>query len=485
MSTPKQVASDTSKDAPPMPARGHAYRRTAIDMTQGALATRLLRLAGPLMTGNILQTVYNLVDMFWVGRLGATSVAAVAIVFPTQWLLISMAMGVTIAGAALVSQWTGAGETDRANFAAAQTVTLAVLVSTLLAVIAFAARFLLLRLLGASGPLYEPTLEYVSIIFWSVPFTFIFLAYSSVMRGAGDTVRPMYVTVGSIVLNMVLDPLLILGVGPFPALGVAGAAWATLLSRAVAAVVGVVILFSGREAVTIRVRQLLPDWPTMRQLLRVGIPGGLDGAARSFSAVAMIAIVTRYGPTATAAYGIGVRVMSLVWTVSSGMGQSVATGVGQNLGADQPARAKQVGWIGTGLAFLLVGSAGLIAIVFAPGIVGIFVDDEQVIAEGTRFLRISGFGFGCAGALMVIQGAFQGAGRTGYAMILSILNRWLLRFPLALGLGVVMGMGAAGMWWAFLVSDVVGFAVGAAWMQWGHWQQRIVSPGRARPAVAD
>ena len=454
-------------------------------MTQGAPAPKLMRLAGPLMAGNILQTVYNLVDMFWVGRLGATAVAAVAIVFPTQWLLISMAMGVTIAGAALVSQWTGAGDTDNANFAAAQTVTLALLVSTLLAVIAFLARFLLLRLLGATGPLYQPTLDYVSIIFWSVPFTFLFLAYSSVMRGAGDTVRPMYVTVGSILLNIVLDPLLILGIGPFPALGVAGAAWATLFSRAVAAAVGMAILFSGREAVTIHLRQLLPEWRTTRQLLRVGIPGGLDGAARSFSAVAMIAIVTRYGPTATAAYGIGVRVMSLVWTVSSGMGQSVATGVGQNVGAEQPARAKQVAWIGTSLAFVLVGAAGLAAVVFAPSIMRIFVNDEQVIAEGTRFLRISGFGFGCAGALMVIQGAFQGAGRTGYAMILSILNRWVLRFPLALGLGVVMGMGAAGMWWAFLISDVVGFAVGAVWMQWGNWQQRLVSRGRARPAPAD
>ena len=315
-------------------------RRTAIDMTQGALAPKLVRLAGPLMTANILQTVYNLVDMFWVGRLGATAVAAVAIVFPTQWLLISMAMGVTIAGAALVSQWTGAGDPDRANFSAAQTVTLAVLVATLLAVIAYMSRFLLLRLLGATGPLYQPTLDYVSIIFWTVPFTFVFIAYSSVMRGAGETVRPMYVTIGTIILNMVLDPLLILGIGPFPAMGVAGAAWATLYSRAVAAAIGLWLLFNGREAVVIRVHQLMPDWPTIRQLLRVGIPGGLDGAARSFSAVAMIAIVTRFGPIPTAAYGIGVRVMSLVWTVSSGMAQSVATGVGQNLGADQPARGK-------------------------------------------------------------------------------------------------------------------------------------------------
>jgi putative MATE family efflux protein len=461
------------------------YRRSAIDLTQGALGTKLFRLASPLMAGNVLQTVYNLVDMFWVGRLGATAVAAVAIVFPTQWLLISVAMGVTIAGAALVSQWTGAGDAARANFSAAQTLTLSVIVSTVLAVAAFLGRFWLLRLLGASGPLFEPTLDYVSVVFWSVPFTFVFMAYTSTMRGAGETVRPMYVMIGSSLLNMVLDPLMIFGVGPFPAMGVAGAAWATLISRAVAATIGLWLLFNGREAIAIHLRQLIPEWATVRQLLRVGIPGALDGAARSFSAVAMIAIVTRFGPVPTAAYGIGVRVMSLVWTVSGGMGQAVATGVGQNLGAELFARTKRVAWIGTSITFVLLGAAGLVAMLFAPAIIGIFVNDPEVIAMGTHFLRISGWGFGCAGALMVIQGAFQGAGRTGYAMILSLLNRWVLRFPIAIVAGLLMGMGPAGVWWAFLISDVTGFAIGAVWMQFGQWQQRLVSHNRTRPAAID
>jgi putative MATE family efflux protein len=310
------------------------------------------------------------------------------------------------------------------------------------------------------------------------------MAYTSTMRGAGDTVRPMYVMIGSSLLNMVLDPLMILGVGPFPAMGVGGAAWATLISRAVAAAGGLWLLFNGRGAVAIRLRQLIPEWPTVRQLLRVGIPGALDGAARSFSAVAMIAIVTRFGPVPTAAYGIGVRVMSLVWTVSGGMGQAVATGVGQNLGAELLARSKQVAWIGTAITFVLLGGAGLVAMLFAPAIVGIFVSDPDVIAMGAQFLRISGWGFGCAGALMVIQGAFQGAGRTGYAMILSILNRWLIRFAIAVVAGLVMGMGPVAIWWAFLISDVTAFVVGALWMQFGNWQQRLVNHERTRPATA-
>jgi len=212
-------------------------RRKRIDLTQGAVTPKLLALAGPLVAGNILQTVYNLVDMFWVGKLGSEAVAAVAIVFPTQWLLISMAMGVTIAGAALVSQWTGANQPERASFAAGQTLLLAGVVSTLLAVIAYVGRFALLRLMGATGVLFQPTLDYVSIIFWSVPFTFVFFAFRSSLRGVGDTVRPMYLAIGSNVLNMILDPFLILGLGPFPEMGVAGAAWATFIARALVAVI--------------------------------------------------------------------------------------------------------------------------------------------------------------------------------------------------------------------------------------------------------
>ncbi len=444
-------------------------------MTQGALTPKLLTLAGPLIAGNVLQTVYNLADMFWVGKLGANAVAAVAITFPTEWLLISMAMGVTIAGAALVSQWIGAGRPKEANLAAGQTLGLSFMIAVVLAAGAYNARFALLRFLGASGPLYEPTLAYVSVIFWAVPFTFLFMAYRSVMQGAGDTVRPMYLVIASNVLNIVLDPLLIFGVGPFPQMGIAGAAWATLTARAVAAIIGVYLLFRGNMAIQLRPRHLRPHWPIIRQLLAVGIPGGIDGAARSFSAVAMIAIVTRFGPIATAAYGIGVRVMSLVWSVSGAMGQAVATGVGQNLGAEQGARAERVSKLGTALTFAAISVFGVLAVIFAPAIIGVFVQDPDVITEGTRFLRISGWGFGFSGALMVIQGAFQGAGRTTYSMALSILNRWLLRLPLAALLGWTFGLGPAGMWWAFLISDMLGFGVGAAWLQWGRWQKRLVA----------
>lgn len=383
-------------------------------------------------------------------------------------------MGVTIAGAALVSQWTGAGDPEQASFSAAQMLVLATTVATLLAGGAYLGRFMLMAFLGATGDLFEPTLAYLSIIFWSVPFTFIFYSYQSALRGVGDTIRPMYLVIASNVLNMVLDPFLIFGWGPFPELGVAGAAWATLLARAIAAGIGLWFLFTPGGALTIRPRQLIPHWPTQYQILNLGLPGGIDGAARSFSAVAMVALITRFGPVATAAYGIGVRVMSLVWTISGAVGQGVGVGVGQNLGANQPDRAERVAWVGTFGDLLLLGALGVASVIFAPSIVNVFVDDPEVIAEGARFLQITGWGFGLGGALMVIQGAFQGAGRTGYSMILSLMNRWILRLPIAWALAWPLGFGVVGLWWGYFLSDAMGFLMGTAWLKWGPWQQNLV-----------
>lgn len=454
--------------------KSRASRRNKIDLTQGAVAPKLLQLAAPLVAGNILQTVYNLVDMFWVGKLGAAEVAAVSIVFPTAWLLISIAMGVTIAGAALVSQWTGAGDHEQASFSAAQMLVLATAIATLLAGLAYWGRFALMAFLGATGDLFDPTLAYLSIIFWSVPFTFIFYSYQSALRGVGDTIRPMFLVIASNVVNMVLDPFLIFGWGFFPELGVAGAAWATLLSRLLAAVIGLCFLFAPGGALTIRPKQLIPHWPTQYKILNLGVPGGVDGAARSFSAVAMVALITRFGPVATAAYGIGVRVMSLVWTISGAVGQGVGVGVGQNLGANQSDRAARVAWVGTFGDLLLLSALGLTAVAFAPEIVGAFVNDPAVIAEGTNFLRVTGWGFGLGGALMVIQGAFQGAGRTGYSMILSLMNRWLFRLPLAWLLAWPLGLGALGLWLGYFLSDALGFVMGVSWMRWGDWRQSLV-----------
>jgi len=455
-------------------------------MTTGAITPKLTSLAWPLVAGNLLQTFYNLADMFWVGRVSPEAVAAVSLMFPTSWMFVSVAMGLTAASVALVSQHVGAGNDRQADNVVAQTVLLTVALSVVLATVGYAFREPLVTLVGARGEVYTAALAYIEVLFVAIPFTFLFFVFRAVLRGAGDTKTAMWLMVFSAGLNVVLDPFLILGYGPFPAWGTRGAAVATLISRVLVAIVGVYILVKGDWGVRLRLEDLRPDWPVLRKLVTVGSPATVDGAARSFAAVAMAALVARFGPIPTAAYGVGVRLMSVSWTVSGAVGQAAATGVGQNLGADTPDRAAEVTWKATAGTMAVLFGAGGLMFGFPGAAMRIFIGDPAVVAEGVRFLRIIGPFLAFFGGLMVVQGGFRGAGDTTVAMALSFLSRWLLRIPLALvfaygwtvtvaGLSLSgFGWGVTGLWWAWAASAVGSFVVGVLWFGLGRWKEGVV-----------
>jgi len=202
-----------------------------VDMTTGAISPKLFSLAWPLVLGNLLQTLYNLADMFWVGRVSTEAVAAVSLMFPLSWLFVSTAMGLTAATIALVSQYVGAGEDRRADEVVAQTVLLATVVSVVLALVGFATRHWLLYWIGARDAVFVEALAYIEVIFLTLPLTFLFFAFRSSLQGAGDTKTAMWLVAVSAGINIVIDPFFILGWGPFPALGTQGAAVATLIAR--------------------------------------------------------------------------------------------------------------------------------------------------------------------------------------------------------------------------------------------------------------
>ncbi|WP_458207127.1 MATE family efflux transporter [Haladaptatus sp. NG-SE-30] len=464
-------------------------------MTDGSITPKLMSLAWPLVVGNLLQTFYNLADMFWVGRVGTAAVAAVSLMFPTSWLFVSLAMGLTASSVALVSQHVGAGDDRAADNVVAQTTLLTVVLGIVLASLGYAFRKPLLTLVGAEGAVYVEALQYIEVLFFSIPFTFLFFVFRAVLRGAGDTRTAMWLMVLSAGLNVVLDPLLILGYGIFPEMGTRGAAVATLIARVFAAAVGVYVLLRGDWGIQLRLDDLRPDWPVLKKLVTVGYPATIDGAARSFAAVAMAALVARFGPVPTAAYGIGVRMMSVSWTISGAVGQAAATGVGQNLGAKTPDRAAEVTWKATiGTLGVLFAAGGLM--VAFPGLwMRVFTTDPDVVAEGVDFLYVIGPFLAFFGGLMVIQGGFRGAGDTRVAMALSFLSRWMLRIPIALLLAyqwtiqlgpvVVSGLawGVGGLWWAWSISALGSFVAGVLWFSLGHWRQGVIE--ERKPTTAD
>ncbi|MEF8821247.1 MAG: MATE family efflux transporter, partial [Halovenus sp.] len=278
--------------------------RKRVDMTTGAIAPKLLHLAWPLVAGNLLQTVYNLADLFWVGRVSSEAVAAVSLMFPLSWMFVSTAMGITAATIALVSQYVGADDDRQADRVVAQTILLTLVVSAALATLGWLFRRELLSLIGAEGQVFIEALAYIEVIFLALPFIFLFFAFRASLQGAGDTKTAMWLMVISAGLNVVLDPFFILGWGPFPAWGTRGAAWATFISRGFATAAGIYILLRGGFGVRLHVSDLWPDFTLLRKLIDVGYPATLDGWTRSFAAVTMAAFVTPFGTAAIAAYGI-------------------------------------------------------------------------------------------------------------------------------------------------------------------------------------
>ncbi|WP_310922859.1 MATE family efflux transporter [Halogeometricum salsisoli] len=449
-------------------------RESRIDMTDGAVTPKLVSLSWPLVAGNLLQTVYNLADMFWVGRVGPEAVAAVSLMFPTAWMFVSVAMGVTAAAVALVSQHVGAGDDRSAERVVGQTLLLAVAVGVLLGIVGYLGRHPLLELIGAQGRVYTEALAYAEVLFVTLPFTFVFFAFRAVLRGAGDTRTAMWLVVVSAGLNVVLDPIFILGWGGVEPMGTRGAAVATLIARIVAAAAGLAILLHGGWGARLRLPDLRPDPTLLRKLVDVGYPATLDGLARSFAAVALAALVARFGAVATAAYGIGLRLMSVSWTVSGAVGQAAATGVGQNLGADTPDRAAEVTWKATAGTMAILGAVGAVVWAIPAAFMRVFIDDAAVVAAGVEMLTIVAPFWAFLGGLMVIQGAFRGAGRTRVSMALSLISRWVVRFPAAFVLAYVLSWGVTGLWWSLSLSGVVTFAVGCLWFLRGGWRSAVV-----------
>ena len=476
-----------------------ATERKGVDMTTGSIAPKLLNLAWPLVLGNLLQTAYNLADMFWVGQVDRESLAAVSLMFPLSWMFVSTAVGITAATIALVSQYVGANEGRTADRVVAQTILLALAVSATLGALGWAVRHELLRTIGAEGAVFTEALAYIEVIFLALPLTFLFFAFRSSLQGAGDTRTAMWLVFISAGMNVVIDPFLILGWGPFAAMGTRGAGWATFIARGFAAVVGIAILLRGGFGVQLHPRDLRPDPGMLRRLVEIGYPATIDGWARSFAAVAMAAFVAPFGAAVIAAYGIGVRLMSITWSVAGAVGQAAATGVGQNLGASTPDRARRVTWVATGATMALLGVAAALCLLFPEFMLGIFTDDTETISEGVRFLYVIAPAWALFGGTMVIQGAFRGAGQTKVAMALSFLARWVFRVPVAIGLAftlsvalpvvgtleVGLGIGVVGIWLAYATGALLTFLVAVFWFRLGRWTEGVIEDAPGGPDGPD
>jgi len=427
--------------------------RALPELTEGPILPALITLSWPMMVGNLLQTAYNLADTLWLGRVGAAAVAAISMSFPIVFFLISWAGGFTVAGTALVAQHTGAGDKDGANLVASQTLTFVGILAVVLGTAGYLLAEWAMTVMGAGPAVLPDATAYLRIIFMGVPFMFGFFLFSSLLRGYGDTITPMKLMIASTVLNIVLDPLLIFGWFGFPEMGVPGAALATIVSRGLATIVALWLLFGGKTGLEISLDRMRPRWAVIKKIIVVGFPSAIEQSTRAFGFATMTGIVALFGTNTVAAYGIGNRINSLLFMPASAIGMGATTMMGQNLGAGKPSRAEKSTWLASGFTAGLLTLAGAVIFVFAKPIVILFNDNPEVIMYGTRYLRTIAFSLGLAGAMFSLNGSFRGAGRTTTAMVLSLLSLWGLRVPLARYLSVNLGMAQDGLWWAVFAAN--------------------------------
>lgn len=427
------------------------------------LSLTIRRVALPAIIANLLMTAFHNVDTFWIGRsLGAESLAAVTGAVFWVWLVISVGEMVSIGLDAIAARRHG----ERRPQDAARTVGDGFVLALLLgAGIAVATPFLLgelFALLGTSAAVSRIGRDYLGTYFLGMPLIFGFFAVDAAFRARGDTRTPLWILAVTTVCGLALDPLLIRGLGPFPALGVRGAALATLVPRGLGCVAGVIIL---------RQRGMLrwgaPRWPVLGTMLRIGAPAAATGVVFSFIYVLLTRITTQFGTPALAALGLGFRMESVVYVASVGMGAALAAIVGQSLGAGDVARAARAGWISTGLVSVVGVAMAIVSLGFADQFAGLFSDDPAVIAEAARYLRISAFSQLFLGAEVVLESAMAGAGWTLVPMLLST-SITALRLPV--GAWAASHWGTAGLWWTIsLTAAARGMLMVALW-SWGRWR---------------
>jgi len=443
------------------------------DMTTGPMTRHLLAVAWPVSVSFLVQTLYNLIDAYWLGKLGKTALVAPTITMNIVFVGIALAMGLGQAGTTLVSQYKGAGRPGAMGRAAGQSMLLQMVAGSLFAGLGLFFAVPLLHLLQTPVDAFDDSLVYLRWILTGVPLMFLFHTYQSIFFGLGDTVSPMRVNIISVAVNVVLDPILIFGWGPVPAMGVAGAAVATVIARCLASLLAMRELLFGR-GFRIRWHNLRWDREMLLKLLRVGLPLSVGQTATSLGFTLLIGIVNGFGSSVTAAFGVGYRVIMMVSVPAMALGQANATAVGQNLGAGLADRA----------ALSVRRSAALITVILLPlttltfffggSVTHWFIADPEVVAYGRALFRITSFSVFLFSLILVLFGAFQGAGKTVPVMVVNSGRLWLIRIPTTLLLMRLTDLGPSSIWWAMNLSNVIAGTVAFIWFLRGGWREPVI-----------
>jgi MATE family, multidrug efflux pump len=451
-----------------------AVRGVPHDYTSGSIGRAIVLLAIPMVLEMAMESVFAVVDVFWVSRLGPDAIATVGLTESMLTIVYTAAMGLSIGVAAVVARRIGEKRPDQAAEAAVQGIALGLLVAAVVAVLGVTLAPKLLFIMGASSGVIAIGSGYTRMMLGGSATVLLLFLINAIFRGAGDAAIAMRVLWLANIINILLGPCLIFGLGPFPRLGVTGAAVATTIGRGTGVLYQLYRLSRGDARIAIRRTQLALKPAVMGSLIRLSASGTFQVLVGTASYIGLVRIVSTFGSAALAGYTIAIRLVIFCLLPSWGLSNAAATMVGQSLGAGKPDRAERAVWIAAAYNMALLGAVGIVFIVFANQIVGLFTHDPVAAPTGALALRTMSYGFLFYALGMILTQSFNGAGDTWTPTWINLVCFWLWEIPLAYVLARVAGLGPFGVFLAITIGYSTLALVSAVLFRRGRWKLRRV-----------
>lgn len=451
-----------------------AIRGTHQDFTEGSIRRAVFLLATPMVLEMLMESTFAIVDIFWVTRLGATAVAIVGLTETLMTLVFSVAVGVSMATTAMVARRIGEKDSRGAAMAAAQAILLGASIAVAIGIPGYMLGARLLGWMGAPADLIASGSRFTAISLGGNIVVMLLFLNNAIFRGAGDAFIAMRVLALANVINLVLDPCLIFGWGPFPELGVTGAAVATLIGRSIALTIQFWVLLSKRSRVRIRLSDFRIAPAVLSSLTRVATPGVLQFVIGHTSWIVLVRIISVFGSAAVAGYTIGIRIFIFVILPSWGLSGAAATMVGQNLGAGKPERAERAVYLTAFYNMAFLAAVAVVFIAIPETLVRLFTTDPQVLPYSVDCLRIIACGNLAYAFGMVMVQAFNGAGDTMTPTIINVIGFWLIEIPLAWALAFPAGLAVRGVFISIPAAELIITLMGAAMFWKGSWKNKKI-----------
>ncbi len=425
------------------------FKKNREKILGGNLFKVILTLSLPIMFNNLIQTAYNLIDTYFVSQIGGTQMAAITFVWPLIFFIISLGIGIGIAGTTLISQNIGKKNYDEVEHLAGQIFSSSLIFSVIIGTLGYFFAPNIIRFMKGTGLLYSEGLIYLRIILFSTPAMFFSFAFNAIKQAEGDNVSPMVLSVVSVVINIILDPLFIFTLN----MGISGAAWATVIARYTLVLTGIYLLKNKNNGIKIKLKYFKLNFIKVKELVKLGLPASIGQSTSSFGFIILNMFIIDFGQNTMAAYGIGNRINSMLFLPALGIGSAMNTIVGQNLGAKQISRVKEA----IKKAMVIVSIMSILGTffiyVYKENIISTFTSDSDIFAQSVEYLSLISMTIICLGIFQIIVGLFQGAGRTKIAMFITMSRLWLFRIPLILILKNFESLGSKAVWYAMVSSN--------------------------------